>query len=199
MMNGASYQQARQALYQILSEKEFVQSPEPEPWYVKLFRWVARHIHFSLSRGDIHTVAWVAGVLSVILLLVALTWWARRMSRSGQSPRVTLSKAHHARASQLELAEQALHGGDYRGMLHWLSETCLTYAARRGWIHYSTFKTARQYRRELQRSASPEFHQMYDGVAQRAEGVMFAGSALSKQEAEALFSQVKQCVNEDGV
>jgi hypothetical protein len=199
MMNDATYQQARQTLHQILSEREFAKSPEGEPWYVPVLRWVAKHLHLSLSRGDLNTFAWVVGVLSALLLLLALIWSVVKMSRNGQTARVKLSRAHVAKPLHLELAEQSLQSGDYKGMLHWLSETCLTYAARRGWIRYSIFKTARQYRRELQRVASPEFNRMYDGVADYAESVLFGGNALSRQEAEALFTRVKQSIKEDDV
>lgn len=148
-MTTPSYPHAHQILQTILKEKLFHTPEQPLPWWMRVIRWIANHLHIDLGAHALRAVGLaLVGVCMVLLLVAGLVLW-RVLRDRARGHAMRISTLELDRGTSLKDAKTAFSTGDYQQMLHFLVEGLLLHAAFEGWVRLQPSKTLRAYAREL--------------------------------------------------
>lgn len=216
MTTPSTYQQAHQILQSILQDKLFHTPVQPLPWWMRVIRWIANHLHIDLGA---HTLRYVGlalvGVCIVFVITAGFVLW-RVLQQRAQGRAVRISTVDISHSTSLKDAKTAFSAGEYEQMLHFLVEGLLRHAALEGWVRLRPSKTLRTYGRELLRRqasmhATPETSSanpvaslanvtsVFQMAAELAEAAWFGQQPIDRVDAQRVLDAAAEVLEEKGM
>jgi hypothetical protein len=156
---------ARERLAQILDRPPFKRdAPSPPPgWWSDFWRWVGRALESlfrpigRISPGTGNTIAWLFGIVGVVLLVGVIVYMVRGLRRGMVADARAADddpEANLTAKTALDQASGLARGGDYRTAVRYLYLSALLWLDERNILRYDRALTNREYLEQVR--ANPD-------------------------------------------